>query len=745
MILPNSPNWHSSRICDWSSGTRSLIAFGARNDILLLLVAKRNTEGEESICFEKEGATLTGHFGRVVAVSFHPNSALSHLLFSAAEDQFIRVWDTFSSSCIAKYEVKEEGILKALAVSLKRPDIVAAGNSKGTIIVWYWSMYRKESKSETNDIVVIKTPPLGAVIALSFCPSNGTRLAAGFANGTLAIVDTAQGVANRYFSVHSQSVQDIAWHRPVHTADANSSSFGDGILASVSKNGTVRIFDTSHELSELWSQVKVMCVSSSSTERGQRKENAQLWSSLAWSSPQLMFNGKGFPMIGYGLIVSSHHGELHHFTWNGFSDDSEINRRKFSNGHHRSIFGIVVEPNLREEKAVKISDFFLGQSDRKFVTISMDRQIILWNLNSMKPIIHSASLGGVPTCLCSTKLKLKDSKSRQNFVAVGAGDGMLRICSRDFSQCKMLWKGLHKKKITCIASHPRRSSQIAIGCADGHILINDIGRTTSDKWVTLASHHDSALVHLQWRLLDGIALNFDFDKEENKIKNLTEPSEPLLYSVAEDGTLLESDPLFPEVTSVQFDVRVQLEKKCNCFKWNIGHKAYLAIGSMDKKFYLFETGHSRGEALQNLAMLDFDDVPRALAWSFDRERIAVAVQCKVHILAISTLSSIDIQLVGHNREVLDLCWRPMLNSSRNLLLTTSADATVQLWDSSTGEPLINIRDGHNSAVLCAMWMNPGTFVTTSADHTVRRWNIDALFPPLFKTPPVKKKRKRKKK
>ncbi|CRK44998.1 hypothetical protein BN1723_019613, partial [Verticillium longisporum] len=63
----------------------------------------------------------------------------------------------------------------------------------------------------------------------------------------------------------------------------------------------------------------------------------------------------------------------------------------------------------------------------------------------------------------------------------------------------------------------------------------------------------------------------------------------------------------------------------------------------------------------------------------------------------------------------------------NHLVTVGADRRIQLYDGKTGEPKVQISDGeHKGSILAVSWAKDSqTFVTASADGTVKLWGLEA--------------------
>jgi len=64
------------------------------------------------------------------------------------------------------------------------------------------------------------------------------------------------------------------------------------------------------------------------------------------------------------------------------------------------------------------------------------------------------------------------------------------------------------------------------------------------------------------------------------------------------------------------------------------------------------------------------------------------------------------------------------NSEGSLVVSSSGDRTVRIWDSETGV-CVRVLEGHNSGVNSAAFNSEGSLVVSSSlDYTVRIWQSD---------------------
>ena len=75
----------------------------------------------------------------------------------------------------------------------------------------------------------------------------------------------------------------------------------------------------------------------------------------------------------------------------------------------------------------------------------------------------------------------------------------------------------------------------------------------------------------------------------------------------------------------------------------------------------------------------------------------------------------ELELSGHSRSVLSVCFA----KDNRMLMSGSADGTIRVWDSLTGELLAQLED-HQGPVTCVrLSPNGALLASASADKTIR--------------------------
>ncbi len=77
---------------------------------------------------------------------------------------------------------------------------------------------------------------------------------------------------------------------------------------------------------------------------------------------------------------------------------------------------------------------------------------------------------------------------------------------------------------------------------------------------------------------------------------------------------------------------------------------------------------------------------------------------------------------GHTHHVMDVGWK----NDGKLLASGGADNSIKIWDYEKGEQIKSLPNAHAKQVTRLVFVpKTGLFLTSSADNTVKKWNVDA--------------------
>ncbi|OGU61536.1 MAG: hypothetical protein A2X64_02300 [Ignavibacteria bacterium GWF2_33_9] len=102
------------------------------------------------------------------------------------------------------------------------------------------------------------------------------------------------------------------------------------------------------------------------------------------------------------------------------------------------------------------------------------------------------------------------------------------------------------------------------------------------------------------------------------------------------------------------------------------------------------------------------------------------IDIKVSQVANDLVSDKVILLKGHNKKITEISWSP----NDSLIVTSSEDGTILLWDSKTGKQIKTLFQSQSKVISGVDWSSDGNYIVIAANDTlVNIWNVkdDILF------------------
>jgi WD40 repeat protein len=196
--------------------------------VAVVLVSGQQTLGQQP----RPWTTLKGHTAAVASLAWSPDGPM---LASASWDGTVRLWEVANGKQRAALKANEGNVFAvAFSPGCGR---FASGGDRGEVYLWETGRAAKEPSGS-----LLGQAPLAAVFALAFSPDGQTLAAAGG--------DVRRGRVRAVLSGHKDRVLGLATTR------------GGMLLASTSKDGTVRLWDatTGKQLQVLKLDQPVWCV-----------------------------------------------------------------------------------------------------------------------------------------------------------------------------------------------------------------------------------------------------------------------------------------------------------------------------------------------------------------------------------------------------------------------------------------------------------------------------------------------------
>ncbi|XP_070554700.1 gem-associated protein 5-like [Ptychodera flava] len=429
------------------------------------------------------------------------------------------------------------------------------------------------------------------------------------------------------------------------------------------------------------------------------------------------------------IVSSSHGGDLL------FWDICKPGKQKWrligqgdGRGHNRIIFTVLHGGDTNSNSVI---------------TMSMDRQIILWNLASSKAVYCVPTLGGYVYSMVSSPIDA-------GRLAVGIGDNMIRIWNTSSPvnayDVTVLWQGT-RSKVTALCWHPLKEGHLAYGTDDGRVGIYDVFAQKPPN--ISSSYHKKTVYSVGW----GPPCPGTGGKSGGVNQNV--------YSCGGDGIVLQHNPyrIYDDAEDIN-----NLIKKTNDIRHKIPQRtelawkpdeSVLAIGNDDGSVEIF--------LAPNLLLLCSIHVHykiiNCVRWYPDWTNVKVSNQSQKHQTSVSSdhdqsnrrnwlavgsndppihiydltdifvsrspvrtpITSSYCTLNGHTQRVTGLSWSPHGDQK---LVSVSYDGTAQVWDVSKGEPISNYR-GHHGRLFSVVWSGTSheTIYTGGEDFTVQRWRV----------------------
>lgn len=696
LILPPSPQWYCSKIIDFN--TKGVVVFGARHDVFVLDASIIPPIYKAQCCLHKE---------RISSLALNE----SNICCSASEDGKVKVWSIDNPmEAIADHNT-HRGKISCITWSSENSDVVVSGDDGGQIIGWQYHENR----------TVCYCPESAPIVYLACSNLIETQVAIGYKTGVILIIemkDWREGRVLQRLRGHDEDVLCVAWcpvpgenfktyqdldnpnsQSPNAEADAvKPMDFGSEghLLASSSKDKTVRI----------WSSLRgrqIAVFKSPKSNQFAREDKTKSWSTLLWN-----------PNNANHVYVSSSGGEI--LKWNLDSGPSQkpasISSAKVLS-HNRPVFCICAG----------------GLNNSLMCTVSMDRQMIFWNLPQSVPVCAVPTLGGFVYAV-------KTSPIDPGRLAIGVGDSMIRLWNMNNSvnpfDVTVLWQGI-KSKVTALAWHPVKEGRLGFGTDDGRVGVFD---TLSNKPPSISSHYHRRTVYVvAW----GPACS-TVSEEENETLFV-------IYSVG-DGIILSHNPKkfqneAQDINSVIFKMngpkqRVPIRSEVS---WNPDF-SLVAIGNDDGSVEIYKSGtfkllcvvHIHRKLVNSIQWHPIHNVETSssqkyyIATGSNEATIQIVdlssvLGGKLHeaVDEVVLISEAKITLFGHNNRIVGLQWSP---HDDNTLASVSFDGTARVWDASKGQTIASYH-GHRGRLLCVQWSgsDPDVVFTGGEDFTFHKWRV----------------------
>ncbi|KAG3113488.1 hypothetical protein PI125_g7281 [Phytophthora idaei] len=748
-LLPPSANWYCSKICDWgrSDVFGLLFAFGAKNSVFIYQVTSGEDAGVKLSFFAQ--LVRGKRDRRVTAVQFLTDTTGDLRLVCGGEEGSVQIWDVASLVVIEQHKKHKAEVMAVTVSATLDANFVVAGDRQGRISAW---------ERDAGKVSVFMPISGDGIHSMAISPHDKALVAVGYRSGVLCLVDAARGTVRHRLDGHEQEVQCVAWKVTYSTfetgqeeGDATESDISDRKvwLASSSRDKTIKVWKITSTEEPALDQVLRLPTGKQGMSFTQTK---QLWLPVAW-----ILNDKETREAAgkHSLWSGSFDGSLFRWEWNVAKAEAPEKKGKnrrasckpvvVKGGHSRMLFSIALVPSAAEGDVVSM------------LTVSLDRELRLWKDNGPAKNLAAATCLETLTGLGGHAYSVSYNAAT-GLVAAGVGDQTIRLwnlgtdaasVASDY-QCDLLWKGL-QSKVTCVRWHPFQHSVLAYGMEDGRIGVYDI---QSKKYNHFRTNHGSEAQQLQWIIVrpkktgevddgdnsflgsikqleaaqaGGQSLEEALIAQEGQIgkKNGGDDVKVLLWSCDANGHLLESN-----ADAVDQKSR-EIIDNCVAFEWD-EQCEMVAIGRSNGAVELMErcgnpddnstAVHRFHEHLESVTCLAWSNGINAnLLASGGQDGKLFVYNCGSDESVWSSSQQCHLvgSVAGHSNKITGLRW--CSDVAQNRLASTSADGTVQVWNTTSlqREAYFN---HHVGRVLSLEWVSPYTLVTGGEDQTLRLWD-----------------------
>eukprot|EP00898_Chlorokybus_atmophyticus_P004873 jgi/Chlat1/5387/Chrsp35S05218 len=676
--LPPSPNWYGAHLADWGGPDGAVYAYAARNVIAVMLPSQLKWQG-----------ILSGHKDRVTAVASLKNA--SNVLVSGSMDKTIKVWNTRTMKLLHTLRGHKAPVA-AVTTSVVTPETFFSGDSEGAVHCW-------QAGDSDRSSSVSFCPQVDAIVAMAASPQSTNVVAVGYQNGSLLLVDMTTCTTVHRLLDSAAQVHAMAWQ--------------GSLLAASRRDCAVRIWRCNDDVQSppVLKHVTRLPGPPSGVTDAQKE---RLWVALAWVPA-------ASEAAGPRLICSAHMGTLFLLETPASENARYPPIVRFPPGHSRTVFSVCASGD-----------------GRYLMTTSMDRSIVLWNVEEKACVWSILGLGSYVYSM---------SVSPSHKVAVACGDNTIRVWNpsdpNNPYHSILLWRGL-QSKVTAVAWHPTQEDVIAFGTASGHVGYCDV---RAERSTIAAAKHVDAVTDLSWRVTKQVEVpNTGI---ESTTSSQADVVQAILYSYGNDGTLFEW-PAELQTNSRPRDMRTSLSLDVSttiatAMAWNDNGRL-LAVGFSDGAVDVWAP-----EGAWYSRVNRFRDHTKGITrvqWQPRPEAMTVdASAASTHGLLLASASNDGslrvydtsrqydssskgfqregcIQLLqGHKKRVLDMSWSP---HNATVLASCSADGTAMVWsiDQDTSMPVATLQ-GHDGKVLTVRWSlaDPKLLFSGGEDQVLRVWDV----------------------
>ena len=610
--------------------------------------------------------------------------------------------------------------------------LVVSGDKQGQLALWPVS-----GDSVASPTLHEPQSSSGGITALSLSVQDRHLLAVGYASGNVLLVRLSSSgdslSALQRLRGHEDEVQSLAWHA--------------GLLASGARDRTLRVWSPAGAKSgDVLAPAHVLQMPREGGAGGADVPQARVWVAASWTR-------------GGDLLCGSFGGTL--LRWSGLDGEGSVDaavspsnvasptaavnatavnvappakkgKKKAAKAAAAAVSGGRLPRRLPPLHSRTVFAVCTSRNDDLCLTMSMDRQVALWDLSSERAVWRSATLGGFAYALAA-------SPADPSRLAVACGDQTVHILRQHTHEPRhsleaptVLWRGLHAKA-TALAWHPTKESLLAVGTADGALALFDVangrpaggaaavhvGTVSGVVWLPYANN-EKGDGGSHWRIATCGA---DGAIKVSDPGDWDAPAENWLDTVGGDAlgrTAASIDVLcLPEnvvLVGVGFADGSWAVIRTSRQKRHVAHHVVGMRGSVHRVSWRPVNQEQMQEMQEKLWFAVATDGGAVSVIQLDVPSDSADGDAACLPTGASDGRTLSL---SHTAPVHALAWSPHVAP---LLATGAADGAIRVWD-TVSATCRHVLRGHIGRVLCVTWsdLDDDALWSGGDDQTVRSW------------------------
>ncbi|XP_042238825.1 gem-associated protein 5-like [Homarus americanus] len=678
ILLPPSPNWFISDAVDSRSEDGLLVTAAFKTIVVYHMVEEKRLPKVVKVIPLSD---------KVLSVRLHRQVSepdYGHTVASITDSSSVRLYNLHTGSIIAQHLEHQNLLVNALCWgSIGGEEVVVTVGNSGRVVVWQarhgvTRVHTLHQFSELSSVEINPNEPSQALIA---------------ASKDIVLVSLKDGKVLTQLHGHDYVIYCMKWY------------VGEGSPLSPDSAPTNSRAEALKESSNTVSDQ-----GEGKNKKGPRNKSQQSnKTSAASNGPFIVSSDYGRNIFLWDLSAKRYICKTNiPQSTSGFRKQTS-NKEKNPGKQHIALAwykGNLLSSNVRGE----LLQWTLWSGGSKFKVIHHLHNRVIYNLEvigdmavtyGQDRLLHGFHIGNsthmfqLPTLgACASSLSF--CPQDVNRLAIGSQENNIRLLNfaSDIPlSTQTVWQNI-KGKVFSLSWHPAHDGRLLFGTGLGQVGWTDV---SSGRVTAFAYYHQKPVYKVEWGPLvcpgesemSDTWCAYSFGDREIAIRASSDPM---------------ADPVFLHTLIPESDPR-KIPKDITEFSFSPDYK-YLSIGSQDGQVRVYRSCDL--ELMTKLVVVRKSI--QHLLWqppSDSTPSYILAVgssENKVYIFHLeellnngeigSTITQASQELCGHESRVVWLAWSP---HELGVLATASYDHTVQLWDTKTGEPMVNY-GGHLTRV-----------------------------------------------